>query len=125
MIIRSVNSSSNQMKTRQSLTRSRPTRTSTIALTLFIDGLVSCPALEELYNNGPQPGSFVYGIGNQNLTAEQGDVVDFSLRHASRRARLETSAFYYNLHNIVFTVFTGQTDARSDLPIVNYDQGTS
>ena len=47
------------------------------------------------------------------------------MRHTSPRVRLETSAFYYNLRNFVFTAFTGQTDAKSNLPIVNYDQGTS
>ena len=84
------------------------------------------PALEELYNHGPHPGILVFDIGNQNLRAEQGNGIDFfSLRHASRRLRLETSAFYYNLRNFVFTAFNGQTDARSNLPIVNYDQGTS
>ena len=83
------------------------------------------PALEELYNNGPHPGILVFDIGNQNLKAEEGDGVDFSVRHTSPRVRLETSAFYYNLRNFVFTAFTGQTDAKSNLPIVNYDQGTS
>src|SRR5437588_3237779 len=83
------------------------------------------PALEELYNNGPHPGILVFDIGNQNLKAEEGDGVDFSLRHTSQRVRLETSVFYYNLRNFVFTAFTGQTDAKSNLPIVNYDQATS
>jgi len=83
------------------------------------------PALEELYNNGPHPGILVFDIGNQSLKAEQGDGVDFSLRHTSGRVRLEISAFYYNLRNFVFTAFTGQTDPRSNLPIVNYDQATS
>src|SRR3989440_7882849 len=83
------------------------------------------PALEELYNNGPHPGILVFDIGNQKLKAEQGDGVDFSPRPTRRGFRLETSVFYYNLRNFVFTAFTGQTDAKSNLPIGNYDQATS
>ena len=81
------------------------------------------PALEELYNNGPHPGILVFDIGNENLRPEQGDGVDLSLRHNSRRVRFETSIFYYNFRNFVFTAFTGQTDVDSGLPIVNYEQG--
>ena len=83
------------------------------------------PALEELYNNGPHPGILVFDIGNQNLKAEQGDGVDLLLRHTGLRVRLETSVFYYSLRNFVFTAFTGQTDAKSKLPIVNYAQAAS
>lgn len=83
------------------------------------------PALEELYNNGPHPGILVFDIGNPNLEPEQGDGVDFSLRHTTERVRLEGSFFYYNLHNYVFPAFTGLTDADSHLPIVNYAQGNS
>ncbi len=83
------------------------------------------PALEELYNNGPHPGLLIFDIGNENLKAEQGDSVDFSLRHNTKRVRIEGSMYYYNLRNFVFTAFTGQTDQESNLPIVDYAQGTS
>lgn len=83
------------------------------------------PALEELYNNGPHPGILVFDIGNPNLSPEQGDGIDFSLRHTSSRLRLEGSAYYYNIRNFVFTAFTGNTDAKSNLPIVDYAQGSS
>src|SRR5438552_6319728 len=83
------------------------------------------PALEELYNNGPHPGILVFDIGNQNLNSEQGDGVDFSLRHTSERLRLESSVYYYNIRNFVFTAFTGVTDPGSHLPIVDYAQGRS
>src|SRR5207249_6407506 len=68
------------------------------------------PALEELYNNGPHPGILVFDIGNPNLEAEQGDGIDFSLRHTSERVRIETSAYYYNIRNFVFPAFDGHTD---------------
>jgi iron complex outermembrane receptor protein len=83
------------------------------------------PALEELYNNGPHPGILVFDIGNPNLDPEQGDGVDFSLRHNTERLRLEGSVYYYNIRNFVFPAFTGLTDARSNLPIVNYSQRNS
>jgi iron complex outermembrane receptor protein len=83
------------------------------------------PALEELYNNGPHPGILVFDIGNANLNSEQGDGIDFSLRHNTDRVRLEGSVYYYNLRNFVYTAFTGLTDADSNLPIVDYAQAGS
>jgi len=83
------------------------------------------PALEELYNNGPHPGILVFDIGNSNLDSEQGDGIDFSLRHNTDRLRLEGSFYYYHLRNFVYTAFTGSTDPASNLPIVNYAQATS
>ncbi|HEY3025758.1 MAG TPA: TonB-dependent receptor [Pyrinomonadaceae bacterium] len=83
------------------------------------------PALEELYNNGPHPGILLFDIGNPNLKAEQGDGVDFSLRHNADRLQLEGSVYYYHVRNFVFPAFTGNTDARSNLPIVDYAQGNS
>jgi iron complex outermembrane receptor protein len=83
------------------------------------------PALEELYNNGPHPGILTFDIGNENLNAEQGDGIDFTLRHNTNRVRMETSVYYYNIRNFVFTAFTGQTDRGSNLPIIRYEQGTS
>ena len=81
------------------------------------------PALEELYNNGPHPGILVFDVGDPNLKAEQGDAVDFSLRHNTERVRIEGSVFYYNIRNFVFPGFTGETDEESNLPIVDYTQG--
>lgn len=83
------------------------------------------PALEELYNNGPHPGILVFDIGNPDLNSEQGDGVDFSLRHNTDRVRFEGSIYYYTLRNFVYTAFTGAADPESNLPIVNYAQATS
>jgi iron complex outermembrane receptor protein len=83
------------------------------------------PALEELYNNGPHPGILVFDIGNPKLKPELGDGVDISLRHNTERVRLDGSVYYYNIRNFVFPSFTGLTDARSNLPIVDYTQGNS
>ncbi|MEP6921245.1 MAG: TonB-dependent receptor [bacterium] len=83
------------------------------------------PALEELYNNGPHPGILVFDIGNPNLQPEQGDGIDFSLRHNTERLRFESSVYYYNIRNFVYTAFTGMTDLESRLPIVVYAQARS
>ena len=83
------------------------------------------PALEELYNNGPHPGILVFDIGDPNLNSEQGNGVDFSLRHNTDRLRLDGSVYYYNLRNFVYTAFTGATDPGSNLPVVNYAQANS
>jgi iron complex outermembrane receptor protein len=83
------------------------------------------PALEELYNNGPHPGIRTFDIGNQNLNAEQGDGIDLSLRHNTNRVRMEASVYYYNIHNFVFTAFTGENDPESSLPIIRYEQDRS
>jgi len=83
------------------------------------------PALEELYNNGPHPGVLVFDIGNPNLKAEQGDGLDLALRHYTDRMRFEGGVYYYNIRNYVFTAFTGGTDTKSNLPIVDYAQANS
>lgn len=83
------------------------------------------PALEELYNNGPHPGILVFDIGNPNLKPEQGDGVDFSLRHNTERVHLEGSVYYYNISNFVYTAFTGTIDPGSHLPVVLYAQANS
>ncbi len=83
------------------------------------------PALEELYNNGPHPGIAVFDIGNENLKPEQGDGVDFSLRHSTDRVRFNAGVFYYRINNFVYTAFTGQVDEESNLPIIEYAQSNS
>ena len=83
------------------------------------------PALEELYNNGPHPGILVFDIGNPNLKAEQGDGVDLALRHNTGRIRLESSVYYYNIRNFVYTAFTGAVDPGSHLSVIEYAQSKS
>lgn len=83
------------------------------------------PALEELYNHGPHPGVLLFDIGNPNLEAEQGDAIDFSVRHNTQRVRIEGSIYYYKLRNFVFPAFTGELDEESHLRIAEYTQGKS
>ena len=83
------------------------------------------PALEELYNEGPHPGNLAFEIGNPNLTREQGDAIDFGLRHSSKRFRVEANGFYYRLSDFIFLAPTGATDPDSGLVIADYLQGKS
>lgn len=83
------------------------------------------PALEELYNHGPHPGILTFDFGNQNLNPEQGDGIDLSVRHSTKRVLLGTGFYFYNISNFVFTAVTGETDSASNLPIIKYEQGTS
>ena len=83
------------------------------------------PALEELYNHGPHPGILTFDIGNQNLNSEQGDGIDLSLRHNTKRVQVSTGIYYYHINNFVFTAFTGRTDPASNLPIIRYEQAAA
>lgn len=83
------------------------------------------PALEELYNNGPHPGTVTFDIGNANLDRERSNGIDLSLRHNSERLRLESGFYYYDLRDFVFAAFTGRIDPASNLPVINYAQGRS
>jgi iron complex outermembrane receptor protein len=78
------------------------------------------PALEELYNRGPHPGNAVYEIGNENLSSERGNGVEFSLRHQGRRVRAEANLFRYQMLNFVFLDPTGEID--HGLPVADYRQ---
>ncbi len=81
------------------------------------------PALEELYNNGPHIGTLTFEAGNSNLRREQGDGVDFSVRHLASRFRTEVNFFYYKLKNFIFLAPTGEIE--DGLPVAEYIQGNS
>ena len=83
------------------------------------------PALEELFNLGPHGGNSTFEIGNPNLTREQSDGIDFSLRHSTSKLRAEVNYFYYHIKDFIFLAPTGETDEESGLLIANYAQGTT
>jgi iron complex outermembrane receptor protein len=83
------------------------------------------PALEELYNLGPHGGNSTFEIGDPNLTREQGDGIDLSLRHSTSKLRAEVNYFYYHIKDFIFLAPTGETDEESGLLIANYSQGTT
>lgn len=81
------------------------------------------PGLEELYNNGPHPGNAIYEIGDPNLRGERGNGVEFSLRHQTRRLKLESNVFRYNFSNFIYFNPTGEID--DGLPVAEYKQADS
>lgn len=81
------------------------------------------PGLEELYNNGPHPGNAIFEIGDPDLRRERGNGVEFSLRHLTRRLKLETNLFRYQFSDFIFFNPTG--DFEDGLPVAEYKQGDS
>jgi iron complex outermembrane recepter protein len=81
------------------------------------------PALEELYNNGPHPGSGSFEIGNPNLNNELANTVDFSIRRESDRISGDFNYFYGRIDDFIFGNPTGEIE--DDLPVVNIIQGDS
>ncbi|QQS31742.1 MAG: TonB-dependent receptor [Acidobacteriota bacterium] len=85
------------------------------------------PALEELYNDGPHIGTVTYEEGNQNLARERSNGVEFSLRHRTKRVRLNSSFFHYRIDNFVFLKYVdsdgdGRIDVDDNLPVAEFDQ---
>lgn len=85
------------------------------------------PALEELYNDGPHIGTVTYEEGDQNLARERSNGVEFSLRHRTRRVRLNSSFFHYRISNFVFLRYVdndgdGRIDVDDNLPVAEFDQ---
>lgn len=68
------------------------------------------PALEELYYYGPHVGNLTFEVGNSNLKGEQGNGVDFSLRHQTRRFKGESNFYYYRLSNFIYLAPTGHVE---------------
>lgn len=85
------------------------------------------PALEELYNNGPHIGNLTFEIGNDALTRETSNGLDFSLRHQSSRFRMSGEVYYYRINNFVFLApqdddDDGIIDVEDGLPVARYEQ---
>jgi iron complex outermembrane recepter protein len=81
------------------------------------------PSLEELYNNGPHPGNLAFEIGDPNLKREQGNGLDFGVRHSSKRLRFEGNGFFYRINDFIFLAPTGAI--VDDLFEAEYLQGTT
>ena len=66
------------------------------------------PALEELYNFGPDAGSSTFVIGNPDLDREASWGVDLSLRNQSRWLQGSLNFYYYGIDNFIFPAFTDE-----------------
>ena len=85
------------------------------------------PALEELYNNGPHIGNLRFEIGNDSLTRETSNGIDFSLRHQSNRFRMSGELYFYRINNFVFQALQdenndGIADIEDGLLVARYEQ---
>ncbi len=85
------------------------------------------PALEELYNEGAHIGTVTFEIGNQDLTRERSNGIEFSFRQQLKRFRFNGSFFYYDIDNFVFIApldvdEDGNVDVEDNLPIGAYLQ---
>ncbi|MCY7375036.1 MAG: TonB-dependent receptor, partial [Pyrinomonadaceae bacterium] len=83
------------------------------------------PALEELYNEGAHIGTVTFEIGDQNLTRERSNGIEFSLRQNFKRVRIDGSFFYYNINDFVFLApqdldGDGNVDVEDGLPVGAY-----
>lgn len=79
------------------------------------------PALEELYNFGPHPGTFLFEIGDDDLKRELTNGVEVGVRRQSRRIRANASFYYYDIRSFVFPALTGEFE--DGLPVGVFTQG--
>lgn len=85
------------------------------------------PALEELYNNGPHIGTITFEIGDQDLTRERSNGIEFSLRQRVKNLRFNGSVFYYRIDNFIFISpqdedGDGRVDVEDNLPVGSFTQ---
>lgn len=85
------------------------------------------PALEELYNFGPHIGTVTFEVGDQELTRERSNGIEFSLRQKLNRVRINGSFFYYDINDFIFLSPVdddgdGLIDVEDNLPIGAYGQ---
>ncbi len=88
------------------------------------------PALEELYNFGPHIGTVTFEVGDQALTRERSNAIEFSLRQNYKRVRFNGSIFYYDIDNFIYLSpldedENGFIDVEDGLPVSLYTQGDS
>ncbi|QUV85006.1 TonB-dependent receptor [Chloracidobacterium aggregatum] len=91
------------------------------ALTANYTHSYRAPALEELYNFGPHPGTLLFEIGDANLSRELTNGIEVSVRHQSRRVRASAGFYYYDIRSFVFPVLTGEFE--DGLPVGVFTQG--
>ena len=88
------------------------------------------PALEELYNFGPHVGTVLFEIGDQNITRERSNGIEFSLRQNFKRVRLNGSFYYYDIDNFIYLApqdadGNNLIDVEDGLPVAAYFQNDS
>ena len=88
------------------------------------------PALEELYNFGPHIGTVTFEVGNQDLTRERSNGIEFSFRQNTRRLRVNGSFYYYDIKDFIYLApqdedENGFIDVEDGLPVAAFQQNDS
>ena len=79
------------------------------------------PAAEELYVNGPHPGTQSFEIGNPDFSKEKSNGVELTLRASGDGWSLGASAFQIWFSDYIYEAATGAI--QDDLPVFEYRQG--
>jgi iron complex outermembrane recepter protein len=80
------------------------------------------PNAQELFADGPHPGTARYEIGNSALDSEKSTSAEIILRRRHGRITGEISLFAHRFSDFIFPEATGQTDEDSGLDVLQYVQ---
>ena len=78
------------------------------------------PSAEELYVNGPHPGTQAFEIGDPDLSKESSNGVEFTLRGSGDGYSFGASAYHIWFDNYIYEQATGAIE--DDLPVFQYLQ---
>ena len=78
------------------------------------------PSAEELYVNGPHPGTQAFEIGDPDLAKERSNGVELTLRSSGDGYSLGASAYYIRFNDYIYEQATGAV--QDDLPVFQYLQ---
>ncbi|MFL6734915.1 MAG: TonB-dependent receptor domain-containing protein, partial [Sphingomicrobium sp.] len=79
------------------------------------------PSAEELYVNGPHPGTHAFEIGDPDLVKEKSNGLEATLRSSGPGYSVNASAYHLWFSDYVYQQQTGEI--RDDLPVFEYRQG--
>ena len=80
------------------------------------------PHISELLANGVHHATAQYLIGDENLSSEQGNQLDFYLGMHQEHFEIIVNPFINQINNFVYNNPTGSNDSISGLPIFDIDQ---
>jgi iron complex outermembrane receptor protein len=79
------------------------------------------PSAEELYVNGPHPGTQSFEIGNPDFSKEKSNGIELTARASGDGWSLGASAFHIWFDDYIYEAATGAI--QDDLPVFEYRQG--
>lgn len=78
------------------------------------------PSAEELYVNGPHPGTQAFEVGDPNMAKEKSNGVELTLRGSGDGFTLGASAYHIWFSDYIYQQQTGEIE--DDLPVFEYRQ---